>query len=302
MTDWHRPELNDITGTHSFPESWKGMGSDTALVNIWQLRDKYDTLVAWQDGFFLRYYRGHSANRRGYGFPLFGTKEKLGTILGFIKYDSRERNIPLEFCLCDEKQRNVIDEFLNVEWYSEDSDSDYIYKRESLATLAGKKLHRKRNHINGFKKIYPEFEYRTIRSGMERDMIGVAEKWLSEKDKLTDGSELLEFESIKNASANMEALGLIGGVLYVDGIAAAMTMGSAVSENCVDVHFEKAYGEYAANGAFTVINQCFSSSEDVLGFEYINREEDMGIEGLKTAKESYYPAYKLKKYYGVCKC
>ena len=96
--------------------------------------------------------------------------------------------------------------------------------------------------------------------------------------------------------------GLFGGILYVGGSPAAMTMASAVSDICIDVHYEKAIGEYAENGAFTVINQCFAASEDAEGFEYINREEDMGIPGLRTAKESYYPAYKLRKFYGVFKC
>ena len=64
-------------------------------------------------------------------------------------------------------------------------------------------------------------------------------------------------------------------------------------------HNEKSYGEYAANGAFAVINQKVSES---VSCEYINREEDMGIAGLRTAKESYFPAFRVKKYYGVCKC
>jgi hypothetical protein len=96
-------------------------------------------------------------------------------------------------------------------------------------------------------------------------------------------------------------LGLFGGVLYVAGVPAAMTMASAISSQCIDVHFEKAVGTFAAEGAFAAVNQAFASSEAAVPYPYINREEDMGIPGLRQVKEAYRPAFKVEKYYGTVK-
>lgn len=91
---------------------------------------------------------------------------------------------------------------------------------------------------------------------------------------------------------------LFGGILYAGGEPAAMTLASGISAVCVDVHFEKAVGAYAKNGAFAAVNQCFAASPAASAYEYVNREEDMGVEGLRRAKESYDPVYKVQKYYG----
>ena len=78
----------------------------------------------------------------------------------------------------------------------------------------------------------------------------------------------------------------------------AFTLASILSSQCLDVHFEKAIGDYARDGAYAVINQRFASSEEASAYKYINREEDMELPGLRKAKESYRPAFKVKKYSG----
>ena len=97
---------------------------------------------------------------------------------------------------------------------------------------------------------------------------------------------------------NFYDMNVFGGILYVGDEPVAMTIASEISPKCVDVHYEKAIGEYARNGAFAMVNQCFASSQTVSKYEFINREEDMGIEGLRQAKETYDPLYKLQKFYG----
>ena len=89
----------------------------------------------------------------------------------------------------------------------------------------------------------------------------------------------------------------MGGILYVNNIPVAMTIASKISENVCDVHFEKAIGEYAINGAYAAINKMFC--ERLEQFTFINREEDIGIEGLRKAKMSYRPKIILKKYNAI---
>ncbi len=301
MTDWHTPDIESVRANAWTADCGKRFGSDTAPANIFLLGGKYDIRVTRAGGALLRYYDGKTPNRRGYGFPLCGKDSDIADILALLRDDAEEHGIPFGFCLCDERQKAAIDAVFRVDWKSTDDDSDYIYKRESLATLAGKKLHRKRNHISGFRRMYDDIEYRPLGNDNSADALYVAEKWFAGRGDSAGDDELGELDCIRTALGNISALGLFGGVLYVGGKPVAMTVASAISGCIVDVHYEKAYGEYAENGAFTVINQCFASSDAVTA-EYINREEDMGIEGLRTAKESYYPAFKVRKYYGVCKC
>ena len=96
---------------------------------------------------------------------------------------------------------------------------------------------------------------------------------------------------------NFEELGLIGGIIYVNDSPCAMTIASKINENTVDVHFEKAVSEYALNGGYAAINKLFSEKLD--GVTWLNREEDIGIEGLRKAKLSYRPKIMLKKYSAV---
>lgn len=297
MLDWSTPDTAIIK--NSVWNEARRFGSDTAAANIILLGPKYNTKTAVFDDVLFRYYNGVKPNRSGYGFPLFRGDSGFEAIFGLLLNDAKERGVPLAFCLCDERQKAVIDAVCKVEWKCTDDDSDYIYKRESLAALAGKKLHRKRNHINSFMRLYDDVIYRPLGAANSADALYAAEKWLDEREDTASDDERAELDCIKTALADIDGLRLFGGVLYVGEKPVAMTVASAISDAVTDVHYEKAYGEYAENGAFAVINQNFASS---LSCEYINREEDMGIAGLRTAKESYFPAFRLKKYYGVCKC
>ena len=250
------------------------MGSDTSPVNIYLLREKYNIEVAEFEGIVFRRYNGSNINRRGYGFPISPAPFDLNGALNILEEDSLERGEVLSFCLCDEKQVKAIDKFRTIDWKSFGGDGDYIYSRESLSRLSGKKLHRKKNHVNRFMRIYPESQYLPLTPERLPDALKIAELWLVDK------------------------IGMSGGVLYADGEPAAMTMFSVLSPQCLDVHFEKATDKFAADGAFAVVNQCMVSSKEAANYIYINREEDMGIPGLQKAKESYQPDFKLKKYYG----
>ena len=94
---------------------------------------------------------------------------------------------------------------------------DYVYSRESLATLKGKKLHGKRNHINKFLSKYPEYEYRKLDAAMIADCIALYDKWISEKDEEAAKSLQTEKQSVLLALNNMDALGLTGGTNYIEG-------------------------------------------------------------------------------------
>ena len=274
-------------------------GSDTSPVNLYLLGEKYNIEVAETDGVLLRRYNGAKSNRHGYGFPLSGTRFDLEKILRILENDARERGESLRFCLCDEKQKNTLDCFRRLEWKSFDGDSDYIFNRESLSRLSGKHLHGQRNHVNHFMKSYTTVEYFPLTEKNLPDALNVAQTWLSERDE--DDAVAKEWFSIQKAAEHWDELNMFGGIIYADGEAAAFEMLSELSGRCADCHFRKATAKFATDGAYAVINNRCAAAQETVGYEYINEEEDMGMSGLKRAKESYHPAFKLKKFYGeVC--
>ena len=170
---------------------------------------------------------------------------------------------------------------------------DYVYSRESLATLKGKKLHGKRNHINKFLSKYPDYEYRKLDKSMIKDCIALYDQWIEEKDEKESKSMEDEKRSVQLALHNMEELGLTGGTIYIDGKLCAFTVGERLHPHIQLIHIEKANTEY--EGIFPMINQQYILHE-CEGVELVNREEDMGIEGMRKAKRSYNPLKMIEKY------
>lgn len=170
---------------------------------------------------------------------------------------------------------------------------DYVYSRESLATLKGKKLHGKRNHINKFLSKYPEYEYKKLDPSMTSDCIALYDQWMTEKDEETEESLQNEKLSVELALNNMDTLGLTGGTIYIDGKLCAFTVGERLHPHMQLIHIEK--GDTNYEGIFPMINQQYvlHECEDV---ELINREEDMGIEGMRKAKRSYNPLKMIEKH------
>jgi hypothetical protein len=161
---------------------------------------------------------------------------------------------------------------------------DYIYRRTDLATLHGKHLDAKRNHINRFRAEHPDFEYRPLTSEYFDECRRLTEIWQGEKDVCdTIDAEKQVMETI---FSNWDALGMIGGSIFVDGRMVAFTYGSAVTTDTFDICVEKA--DRHVEGAFAIINQQFAEHLPEQ-YIYLNREEDMGIPGLRQAKLSYHP-------------
>lgn len=170
----------------------------------------------------------------------------------------------------------------------EDRDNfDYLYLREDLATLKGKKYHKKRNQINAFLNNY-SYEERPLCNDNVDDAFAVLEKWREGREDEGDYKESKEALELK------DFLELNGYMIYVDGKPAAYTMGEGISKKSTYViHIEKALGEY--KGIYQFINRAYAAVLPKC-YKYINREQDLGDEGLRQAKMTYRPAGFIKKY------
>lgn len=180
--------------------------------------------------------------------------------------------------------------------------ADYIYRREDLALLPGKKYSRKRNHIHQFQNKYSDFSFELLNKDNLDFARRVEEKWLEENRDfaMNDGtlSDLqIEKEIITFALDNFETFskscGMSGGILFVSGEPVAFCISSLLSKSVTDIHFEKCLYSFGRDGGYAVINNEFAKTA---GTEFLNREEDLGIEGLRKAKLSYYPVQVLEKY------
>jgi len=170
----------------------------------------------------------------------------------------------------------------------EDRDNfDYLYDRNELAKLAGRKYHKKKNLVNAFINNY-NYEGRPLLMEFLPDAIRVLELWRDGRDNPGD------YKASKEALEKAEELQLCGGIYYVEGEPAAYTLGEELAHGqSFVIHFEKALSKY--KGIYQFVNQCFASILPEK-YKFINREQDLGDPGLHQAKMSYQPVGFVKKY------
>jgi hypothetical protein len=225
--------------------------------------------------------------------PVGYKRENLKEIVEILSMWKKELN--LDYLFGDAEAdfiKDINDILANSLTMDEDRDNfDYIYESVKLGSLSGKKLHRKKNHYNFFVKNYA-YEVREITEEIMGDCLSLAEVWYENNDE-NDDYLLYELESIKDLLGNMKKLNLKGIAVYIENKLEAFTIGEKLNDDMALIHIEKANPDI--RGLYTFINKTFVQSyfSDV---KYINREQDLGIESLRKAKESYYPAKLEPKY------
>lgn len=172
---------------------------------------------------------------------------------------------------------------------------DYVYNAQDLINLSGRKYHGKKNHVNSFRRVYSAYQYLPLTAGLVDQCLATAEEWYQKKVENgdTDPSLAYEQQAIVDALSNFEYLGFAGGVIIINDRVEAFAFGEQINEDTAVIHVEKANPDI--RGLYAVINQDFCA-HSWSHMRYINREEDMGIDGLRQAKLSYHPARFTKKY------
>ncbi len=268
----------------SFTMEGKCMNCDLNVANICSWQFLYHTEWAVVEGMLVL--RFVLDGRVTYMKPL--GRGDLRRVLRLLMADARALGDTLRLaCVCPCAQAVMEESMAGAFTYTVDRDkSDYLYLRERLVTLTGKKLQPKRNHISKFKRLYPDYEYRPLTPDLVDDCIRLGEEWCLTSDSGMLRAMQAEQRMIRYALGHMAELHIVGGTLWVEGRMVAFTFGSRINGEAFDVCVEKADTSY--EGAYAMINNEFVSRlpEDIT---YINREEDLGLEGLRKAKMSYYP-------------
>ena len=274
----------------SFTMESKCMNCDMNVANLCSWQFLYHTEYAVVEGFLvLRFVLdGHVTYMKPIG------KGDLRAVLELLMADARSLGDTLRVaCVCPCAQALMDESMPGTFTYTINRDkSDYLYLREKLVTLSGKKLQPKRNHISKFKRTYPNYEYRPLTPDLVPDCIRLGEEWCRTTDSCMQHAMQAEQQMIAYALQHIEELHLVGGTLFVEGKMVAFTFVARINSEAFDVCVEKA--DTAYEGAYAMINNEFVSRlpEEIV---YINREEDLGLEGLRKAKLSYYPDLILDK-------
>ena len=291
---------------------------DLSFANLCSWIFLYQTKYAVMDNYLLlRFYAGEEL---AYMMPV-GTGDVKPVLEALIK-DAEEMGAKLRMLgVCVGMKADIEAVMPGRFTFTEDRDYfDYIYLRTDLATLKGKKFQAKRNHINKFKKQYPDYEfavlmpmeqdeeaiesgqgevlifryyeYKPLTPDLVPECLKLEEEWCRAnncEEQLALGAER---KSMTYALNHMEALGLTGGVLHVNGKIAAFTYGAPINHETWDTCVEKA--DTGIEGSYAMINYEYANHIDEQ-YIYVNREEDLGLEGLRKAKLSYQPVILLEK-------
>ncbi len=231
------------------------------------------------------------------GIPTFilpSGKGDYRDVVGEMKRFSQNMGYPLQLCGVTESSLKMLEELFYGSFTKElDRDGcDYIYRRTDLAEFAGKKFHQKRNHLARFNRLDSEFSL--IEEKDFDDCISfITNEYNSKYPYGTERSAVAEQYAVNTYFSSFNELGLKGGIIRIGGNIAAVTVGERLNSNTFCVHIEKADRQY--EGIYTgICNNFVKACTD--GFDYVNREEDLGIEGLRKSKLSYHPAFLLNKY------
>lgn len=296
MLEFREPTIEDRLWVNKLVER---EGRDKTLLSydvafgtnfIW--RGMYNIKMCRYKDFVLKTF-GKDGKTIRYAFPV--GEGDIREALGVLVEDARERGLKPCFGGMTKEQMEILGTcFPGSFTFREDRDYfEYIYLSEDLAELKGRKYHGKRNHISKFKNQY-NYTFELIDDHNKEDALLVSKLWCEQNVLGEDNGLTHEICAIRQAFRYFDELKFQGAVIKIDGKPVAMTAGERVCDDVFVVHFEKALPGY--NGLYAAINNFFA--KELTQYRYINREEDLGIEGLRKAKLSYRPSILLEEFEG----
>lgn len=291
MLSFRRLDIEDKLTVQKYTLRSKRRNCDLTFANLYSWRFLYLTEIAEYGGFLL--FRFYVDGELSYMLPV--GEGDIKPVMEELMSDARMKGVPfVMYGVCKENCDELESLFPGKFVFTSDRDySDYLYLHSDLSTLVGKKFQPKRNHVNKFRNTYPGYEFKPLTRELIPECIKLELLWCRANNCSEDEALQNERESMNAALRCFEELDIIGGVLAVDGKIVGFTYGAPVNNETFDTCVEKADTDY--EGAYAMINHEFAKiiPEQYI---YINREEDLGLEGLRKAKLSYQPYLLLEKY------
>ena len=290
MLEFKKPEITDKQWVNYCLAHANSMNCEYTFGNLFIWSSAYSTEICrYKDFLICRWGKDDDIN---YSLPL-GEGDFTDAVSAIIEYAKSNGETPVIYGITEGYLGLMQEAFTGKFTYKYDEgNNDYIYSTEKMASLSGKKYHGKRNHITNFKKNNPDWSFEKISKDNIDECLALHSKWIENKDP-DDEDYSWEFEAVKKAFEYFDELDMVGGLIRVNGEVIAYTLGEPqMNGHCFVSHFEKAPADMI--GAYPIINQEFTKN-CLTQYEYVNREEDLGIEGLRKAKQSYHPEIWLEK-------
>ena len=295
MIEFRPVRLEDRATIERFTMSSDITNCDLSFANMFCWQEVYHSAWAIVDGFLVIRFHIDGGDRLGYMQPV--GEGDCARIIPALRDDAHAHGQRLRIIGLTDRGREMIRQ-MHIGLFAFESDralEDYVYAADDLRNLPGRRYQPKRNHINRFMAEYPDYRYEELTPDRFDECMQLEREWRRNHEGHT--SELCaEQRAMQRAFAHFAELGMTGGCIYVGERMVAFTYGSAVNDHTFDTHVEKADTDY--DGAFTVIN-CLFARHLPERFTLINREEDLGIEGLRRAKLSYHPAVIQHKFTAI---
>lgn len=269
------------------------------FTNIFMWKDPYNMRWCEDDGvlYMLAEWKGEI-----FSLQPFGPQEKMAEALEKILAYFSDHHRPFKIFGMEGFMLPVLSSYTGTAFAIESNrdEADYVYRAEDLINLSGRRYHAKKNHLNSFHKNYPEAEYRAITPEIVSLCKMNVDVWYRQRasDLPDDPFIALERAATIAVLDNFHDFHLKGGAILVDGRVVAFSFGEQLNQDTAVIHVEKADPSF--RGAYPAINQAFVA-QAWSGMAFINREEDMGLAGLRQAKESYKPVKMVEKYTAVVK-
>lgn len=258
---------------------------------LWQ--DAYQTSWAEQDG--ILFVRAGTGKDTFFMPPFAKEEENFVHGLALIHEEYDKLGLPFRLKSASSWVTEQIERLVPGKYdFIEDRDNEeYIYRTDDMIRLPGKKLRMKKNHLNGFLRQYADYQYEAITKENLEDAKAGIHDWF-----LRHGDIEEEEQAIKRCFDHWDALGVKGAVIRIYGKVEAFTNGDSINEKMAHIIFEKANPEI--RGLYQAINRDFLMHE-FADTEFVNREEDLGLPGLREAKMGYHPDHLTEKYDVVLK-
>ena len=298
MLEFRKLKTEDFERSHPLMYKKGFRNSESSFLTLYLWAEMYGTEICIdEDAIFFRSVMNGKAS---YLFPY--AEDERRALIKLFEFEKANGNGFVQFHSLTERMREVLErEFpCELEYTEKRASFDYIYSSEELAKLSGKKVHGKRGHLKKFLKNFDgRYTCLPLTEADTDDILAFQKKWI-EKAGDKDSAETLEYESrsISKLFENFSYFNLLGAVLRVDGEIVAYCLAARTCEDTVEVMVEKA--DYSFDGAYQMINKSFAElvSDEVT---YLNREDDLGLAGLRKAKLSYYPVMLIEKYSAIWK-
>lgn len=294
MVEFKELTIEDKNIFENYLEKFNTQVSELSFTNLFIWREKYGFSYSIIDDFL--WILNETKDGRWYFSPPIGDytldlEKSIRTLKTYLEKSDRD-------LIIKKASKNVLTKLKAIDQlqldYQENRDAfDYVYDFQELIALEGNDFHSKKNHVNQFLKKYDQWSYESITLENIYECKEMQRRWCAKRNCLNIEGLMYEDKAIDEAVYYYKELDFEGGLIRINGQVEAFTFSERLNDETLVIHIEKANTDY--HGLYNMINQQHLMNIDET-YQYVNREQDLGIEGLRRAKLSYNPIKLMKKY------